>query len=143
MQHNTTTLATTDRLALRLGSEDNFERLKDCTHIRATRSQLLAIGYHLELSTLAEHCGFRVRVFARKEVFITMLESYEQKGPDLMAMLEALHEAFRKMPIQMDCFVFRVPSPILEPPFLEIMAKVGSVDFDDPRPALTLSLPKQ
>lgn len=122
-----------------LGMLQDFTPLMDCLSIKTTRSQLLAIGMHIDLSTLAEQLGFRVRVFIRREAFLRCIT--EGDTPDLMEVLETLHEALRKMPIQMKRIILKVPSPIPDGEPLEIAAQFGAIDHDDPRPAITLSEP--
>lgn len=123
-----------------LGTLRDFSLLTDCLAVKTTRSQLLAIGYHVDLSTLAEQFGFRLRVFIRREAFLRCIG--EKETPDLLQVLEALHEALRKMPIQMERLIFKAPSPTPDGEPLELAAQFGAIDHDDPRPAITLSIPK-
>ena len=125
-----------NRLAEGLGARQNARYFANYIGVRTTRTHLLAIGRHIDLSTLAEQTGFRVRVFFRREVFDRLTENLPQfggNGSDLYDAMLALHQAMTRAPLR-DCPVlFQVGE-------LTLVAQPGPTDHDDPRYALTVSL---
>jgi hypothetical protein len=124
------------RFSRAFGSQSDAAFVQDNVCVRLSRSHLLARGIHIDLTTLAEQLGFRVRVFIRREAFNKITEGQTQFGEndnDLMEMLLALRRALSKAPLR-DCPVlFQVGG-------ISVVAQPGPTDHDDPRYALTLNL---
>ena len=128
-----------NRAADNLGSMQSAEFLENYIGLRISRTHLLATGQHIDLSTLAEWAGFRLPVFFRREAFERLTNHKSQfcgGGSDLFDALKSMHEAMRKFPfrdLQNRPVLFQVGDTTL-------IAYLGGVDHDDPRPAFTVVL---
>ncbi len=125
-----------NRLTQNLGSMQDAQFLGNYIGVRTTRTHLLATGLHIDLTTLAEQTGFRVRVFFRREVFDRLtgnLRQFGGNGDDLHDAMLALRQAMMRAPLR-DCPVlFQVGE-------VTLVAQPGPIDHDDPRYALTVNL---
>ena len=119
-----------------LGRLRNASFLRSCLAFRVTRTQLLVTGRHIDLSTLAAQAGFQIPVFFRREVFDCLTDSanfYHASKNDLYEAMCSLRQAMMKAPIR-DCPVlFQVGD-------FTLVAQLGGIDHDDPRPSITVSL---
>jgi hypothetical protein len=124
------------RLAGNLGAMRDGRFLENCIGIRVSRTQLLATGRHIDLSTLAEQTGYRIHVFFRHEAFERLTGNtgrFSSDGNDLYAAMLSMREALMKAPLQ-DCpALFQVGD-------VTLVANFGRVDHDDPRRAITVAL---
>jgi hypothetical protein len=124
------------RLAGNFGMMRDACFLENCVGIRASRTQLLATGQHIDLSTLAEQTGYRIHVFFRHDAFERLTDNtgrFSSNGNDLYAAMLSMREALMKAPLQ-DCPVlFQVGD-------VALVANFGRVDHDDPRRAITVAL---
>ena len=131
-----TSLAYPRRSANQFGRMTTADFLQNCLGIRVTRTQLLATGRHIDLSTLAEQAGFQVHVFFRREAFDRLTENpnqFHSDKNDLFEAVIALRHAMMKAPLR-DCPV------LFQAGDFTLIAQLGRVDHDDPRPAITVSL---
>jgi hypothetical protein len=120
----------------RFGSLADGRILTRCPRIIFTRTQLLATGWHIDLSTLAEQAGFQVHVFFRIEAFTRVVEERKGMGDarnDLYTAMFALREAVMCAPLRGCPIRFQLDD-------VTFVARFGNVDHDDPRPAITVSL---
>ena len=124
------------RLARNLGSIQDANFLQNSLSIRCSRTHLLATGIHIDLSTLAEQAGFRVRVFFRREAFdrLTEGQSHLHDGSkDLYDAILSLRQALERAPLRGSPVLFQVEG-------ITLVAYHGPLDHDDPRHALTIAL---
>jgi hypothetical protein len=132
MNETTTAIGT----ATRFGSLADGRILTRSPHIIFTRTQLLATGWHIDLSTLAEQAGFQVHVFLRIEAFTRVIDERKRTGDgrsDLYTVILTLREALMNAPLR-GCPV------MFEACGIDLVAQFGKVDHDDPRPAITVHL---
>ena len=131
---NTTTCAISSGELL--GRLPDASYLARCPNILYTRTQLLATGWHLDVSTLAEQAGFHIRVFFQQTAFVRVLEGrthHRDRRSDLYAALLLMREAIMKAPLQGCPVLFQMDD-------LTLIAHFGQIDHDDPRPAITIAL---
>ena len=115
-----------------------------------TRSQAVADGVQVEVTKTAQEAGIRFPVFLTRAVY----DAYVTVPPDVEAQDEAgrlgdvltlLRHAIRKsqpgktrLP-----FALYVRNDNRRPRLIKLIATCGALDFDDPRPALTIAMPDE
>jgi len=119
--------------------------------ITYTRKQALADGVQVDVSTLAREARFGIPVFLTAAVHESFVKvpagvSYQSETGRLWDILWMLRWAIgkkrsdaRRIPFQL----YVRNSDTEGAKLITLAAEVGALDFDDPQPALTISLPDE
>ena len=115
-----------------------------------TRAQAVADGVQVDISTVAKEAGIRFPVFLTRAVF----DAYVTVPPNVTGQDEAgrawdlvwmLRFAIRKARPGCDRlpFALYVRNDNRAPRLVKLVATCGPLDIDDPRPAITVTLPTE
>jgi len=115
-----------------------------------TRAQAIADGFQVEVSTTAREAGITFPVFLTRSVF----DSFVTVPPGVTAQDEAgrlwdilwmLRFAIRRSRAGADRlpFALYVRNDNRQPRLVKLVATCGSLDIDDPRPAITVMMPDE
>ena len=113
-----------------------------------TRKQALADGFQIEITETAKEAGIRFRVFLNRTVFDRCVAVPEGvAGQDeqgrLWDVLWMLKNAILRAAPGVDevAYVVLVRNDNTRARPVQLVAKVGAVDIDDPTPAITIMFP--
>jgi hypothetical protein len=115
-----------------------------------TRAHAVADGFQIEVTKTAQEAEIRFPVFLTRAVY----DAYVTVPPDVEAQDEAgrlwdimtlLRHAIRKArPGQTRLpFALYVRNDNRRPRLVKLIATCGALDFDDPRPAITVTMPDE
>jgi hypothetical protein len=114
-----------------------------------TRRDALEDGFHIEVSNVAAEAGIRYPMFLTRSVyerFVTVPPgaSCQDEAGRLWDVVWMLRYAIQKGPAD----AARLPIQLYvrnsnqkDPELVQLIAECGPLDFDDPRPAITVMLP--
>jgi hypothetical protein len=113
-----------------------------------TRARAVADGYQVEVTKTAQEAGIRFPVFVTRAVY----DAYVTVPPDVTAQDEAgrlwdvltlLRHAIRQStPGQTRLpFALYVRNDNRRPRLVKLIATCGALDFDNPQPAITVTMP--
>lgn len=114
-----------------------------------SRKDALADGAQVDVSTMAKESGFTVPVFMTVGVFSTHVEvpegvSGQDESGRLWDVLNVLRWSIKKLTSDSRFVEFQVlvrNSDSQKPEAVNLLAEIGAMDFDDPRPAITIAFP--
>jgi hypothetical protein len=115
-----------------------------------TRAHAVADGFQVDVTKTAQEAGIRFPVFLTRAVY----DAYVTVPPDVAGQDEAgrlwdvltlLRHAIRQsQPGQTRLpFALYVRNDNRRPRLIKLVATCGALDFDDPRPALTIAMPDE
>ena len=116
-----------------------------------SRKDALADGFQMDVSAMAKEAGFTVPVFMTIGVFSTHVEvpegvSGQDENGRLWDILNVVRWSIKKMTSDSRFVEFQVlvrNSDVREPETVKLIAEIGAMDFDDPRPAITIAFPNE
>jgi len=114
-----------------------------------TRAHAIADGFQIDVSTTAQEAGIRFPVFLTRAVY----DAYVTVPPDVAGQDEAgrtwdlltmLRHAIRKSQPGKNRlpFALYVRNDNRRPRLIKLIATCGAPDFDDPTPAITVTMPE-
>jgi hypothetical protein len=127
---------TTLRTASNFGVFPNARIFRQRIKIYQSRTETLALGFHIDLSTLASWAGFRAPVFIQRrafECFASQNGFAKSKNGDLFELVQTLRQAVMRSPLRDAPVLFQVGE-------VSLIGYFGPVDYDDQRPAITVAL---
>ena len=115
-----------------------------------TRAHAIADGFQVDATTTAQEAGIRFPVFLTRAVYdayVTLppgVAGQDEAGRlwDVLTMLR--HSIRNSTPGQNRLpFALYVRNGSRRPRLIKLIATCGALDFDDPRPALTIAMPDE